>query len=82
MPAFLMIALTSTNWLKMNEAAHQVFLPMQCAFFPLGRSRGAMGGTEKPWEARIAQAAAMSLQGALGSPRAAQPLGSPGSSVS
>lgn len=89
MPGFLIVGLTSDNWLKTNETAHQMFLPMKCAFFPSGRSRGALGEREKPWEVRIAQAAAVSLQGALGSPevpvtspRAAQLLVSPGPSVS
>lgn len=43
MPAFLMIGLTSANWLKMNEATHQMFLPKKCAFFP-------QAGQEVPWE--------------------------------
>lgn len=58
-------------------------------FFPSGKSRGAMGGREKPWEVGIAQVTAMSLQRALGSPevpvtslRAAHLLGRPGPSVS
>lgn len=43
MPGFLMIGLTSTNWLKTNEAAHQMFFPMKCASFPRANQ-------EVPWE--------------------------------
>jgi len=43
MPGFLMIDLTSANWLKMNEATHQIFLPVKCACFPRAEQ-------EVPWE--------------------------------
>lgn len=34
MPGFLMIGLTSINWLKMNEATCLMFFTMKCVFFP------------------------------------------------
>lgn len=43
MPGFLMIGLTSINWLKMNEDANHMFFPMKCAFFP-------QANQEVPWE--------------------------------
>lgn len=58
-------------------------------FSPSGRSRGALGGKEKPLEVKIAQAVAVNLWGALGSlevsvtsPRAEKPSGSLGSFMS